>query len=69
MKYTYTTQKQVRALFWQTFPNADRRKITDYSGKGKMFCTDTRCLFVDFVDSLRRDDQISPELADRITLD
>lgn len=68
MKYTYTTQKQIRRAFWQAFPEADRRKITDYSGKGKMYRTDTRTLFVEFIDALRRDDQISPELAERVTL-
>lgn len=68
MKYAYTNQKQVRALFWQTFPNADRRKITDYSGKGKMYRTDTRCLFVDFVDMLERSELISQALAERVTL-
>ena len=68
MKYTYTTQKQVRRAFWLAFPNADRRKITDYSGKGKMYCTDTRCAFVDYVDYLCNSGDISPELAERVTL-
>lgn len=68
VKYTYTTQKQVRRAFWQAHPEADRRKITDYAGTGKMYRTDTRTAFVDFVESLRRDDQISPELAQRVTL-
>ncbi len=30
----YTNQKQVRAAFWRDNPNADRKRITDYSGEG-----------------------------------
>jgi hypothetical protein len=63
-----TTQKQIRALFWETFPDLSRRKITDYTGAGKMYRTDTRCAFVDFLDALHRDGQISDALADRATL-
>jgi hypothetical protein len=68
MKYTYTNQEQIRRAFWEAFPNADRRKITSYDGKGKMYCTDTRCAFVDFVDALERDGQISQKLSERVTL-
>lgn len=64
----YTTQAQIRKSFWQTFPEADRKKITDYSGKGKMYKTDTRVLFADYLDSLHRDGQISNALAQRATL-
>lgn len=67
-QYTYTTQAQVRAAFWEAYPTASRRRITDYSGKGKMYTTDTRCAFVDFLDSLSRDGAISPALAQRATL-
>lgn len=63
-----TTQKQIRAAFWQAFPDLPRRKIPDYSGKGTMYPTDTRCAFVDFVDSLCRNGEISAQLADRATL-
>ena len=65
---TYTTQKQIRAAFWQAFPHLSRRKITDYTGTGKMHTTDTRCAFVDFIDALERSGQIKPDLADRATL-
>lgn len=64
----YTTQKQLRAAFWESHPHADRRKITDYTGKGKMHTTDTRCAFVDFIDALEKSGQIRPDLADRATL-
>lgn len=63
-----TTQKQIRALFWQTFPNLSRKKIRDYSGNGLIYTTDTRCAFCDFLDSLHRDGLISDGLADRATL-
>jgi len=65
---TYTNQKQIRAAFWEQHPEADRRKITDHAGTGKMHTTDTRCAFVDFLDSLHRAGQISDALANRATL-
>jgi len=65
---TYTNQKQIRAAFWGQHPEADRRKITDHAGTGKMHTTDTRCAFVDFVDHLCRSNQISEALANRTTL-
>lgn len=66
-----TTQKQIRAAFWrdhQGIKGISRRKITDYSGTGKMHNTDTRCAFVDYVDQLNKSGVISAELADRVTL-
>ena len=63
-----TTQRQVRALFWETFPELPRRKIPNYSGNGTMYPTDTRCTFVDFVDSLSKSGEISQDLAQRVTL-
>jgi hypothetical protein len=69
-----TTQKQIRAEFWSMHPTADRRKypvVTDWNrtdSKQRDFCTDTRCAFVDFVDYLQRDGQISEALANRATL-
>jgi hypothetical protein len=66
-----TTQKQIRAAFWrdhQGIKGISRRKITDYSGTGKMHNTDTRTAFVDYVDHLNKCGAISDELADRVTL-
>ncbi len=66
-----TTQKQVRAAFWRdhaAVPGISRRRITDYSGKGLMHNTDTRCAFVDYVDYLASDGQITEALARRVTL-
>lgn len=64
-----TTQKQVRDAFWDAHPDLSRKKITDYSGDGTMYTTDTRSAFVAFVDDLNRDGIISDALANRVTLD
>lgn len=64
-----TTQRQVRAAFWVQHPNLPRRKITNYSGNGKMHVTDTRCAFSDFINYLSKSGEISQELAQRVTLD
>ena len=61
-QYIYTNQKQLRAAFWEQFPEADRRK---YSGD---YATDTRCAWVDWIDSLQRSGEISEKLAFRVTL-
>ena len=71
----YTTQAQIRKAFWQAardgyFQGMDvtPRKIPNYSENGKMHNTDTRCAFVDFLDSLSKSGEVSSELADRATL-
>jgi len=62
----YTTQKQVRAAFWESYPQfkseyrANKRQ-NDYS-------CDIRVTFVDFVENLRRDGLISEKLAYSVTL-
>ena len=63
-----TTQKQIRAAFWEAHPNLPRKKIRNYAGTGRMHVTDTRCAFVDFVDYLSKAGDISQELAQRATL-
>lgn len=68
-RYAYTTQKQLRAAFWAEHPHLSRKKITNYSGNGTMYTTDTRCAFNDWIDYLSKSDQISQELAKRATLD
>lgn len=70
MKTTYrlTTQKEVRAEFWKTF-DGSRNKVKNYESNGKMYTTNTSCAFVDFVDSLARNGEISEALANRVTLD
>lgn len=70
-----TTQRQVRAAFWQAWRdgqfkgwNVTPKRITNYSGNGKMHNTDTRCAFVDFVDGLSKDGQLKEGLVERVTL-
>lgn len=71
----YTTQVQIRKAFWRAAKDGEFAglsvtpwKITDYAGTGKMHNTDTRCAFVDFLDGLSKDGQVSQELAERATL-
>lgn len=68
MNYRITNQRQLRREFWETFPNVPKRRITNYSGNGKMWPTDTRCAFVDWLDALSKSGDVSPELAERATL-
>lgn len=68
-----TTQKQIRAAFWDAHPTADRRRYpardwTREDNTSRDYCTDTRCAFVDFVDHLARSGEISETLAQRVTL-
>ena len=73
-KPTMTTQKQVRAAFWEAsairdFEHPGRGpNISHKRGRDGDFNTDTRCAFGDFVDMLARDGQISEKLAERVTL-
>jgi hypothetical protein len=66
--YKYTSQKQLRSAFWKIFPEADRKKIMDYSGKGKMYKTDTRITFSMWLEALRRNGEIDDALCQRATL-
>lgn len=63
-----STQAELSLAFWRAHPDAQRAKITNYSGTGRMFCTDTRIAFCDFVDAMCRDGRISQALAQRATL-
>jgi hypothetical protein len=60
--YRITNQKQLRREFWAMFPELSGKK---YNGD---YCTDTRCTFVDWIDSLSKDGVISQSLASRATL-
>ena len=66
--YTFTTQKDLRADFWATHPELDRRTVKDYSGKGRMHKTDARCAWCDYIDAQQKHGNISEALADRATL-
>lgn len=65
-KYSVTTQKEVRDLFWEAYPQASSVRV-----KGKTqndYPTDTRVAFVDYVEHLRSSELISEALAWRVTL-
>ena len=62
------TSREVRRAFWRDHPYLSRKKITDYSGTGKMYTTDTRCAFVDYVDALSKSGLVSEAVANRVTL-
>ena len=64
-----TTQRELRRLFFSTFPDVPRKKIRNYAGDGLMYPTDTCCAWVDWIDGLQRDGIISEQLAERATLD
>ena len=68
MNYRITNQREIRREFWKTFPKLQRKKITNYSGNGKMHVTDTRVTFCDWLDMLSKNGDISEELAERATL-
>ncbi len=69
----YTNQKQLRAAFFEAFPNLPRRRYR-YSWRKNdktaelVYPVDTRCAFVDWIDSLRQEGLISEALANRATL-
>lgn len=65
-----TTQKQIRDNFWKTFPHFDEQaRAAGIRFKGQNArCATVRCVFVDYVDMLRREGIISEKLADRVTL-
>ena len=70
-----TNQKEIRAAFWNSALNNEfgdlnvtRRRLPDHGGHGTMHNTDTRCAFVDYVDMLARDGQITEDMAQKVTL-
>lgn len=69
MTYQITTQRELRRAFWRDHPNADRKKIRNYSDNGTMYRTDTRCAWTDYINALSQSGIISQELAQRATLD
>jgi hypothetical protein len=64
----FTNQRELRRAFWDAHPKLPRRMIRSYSGLGKMYPTDTRTAWVDWLDSLRANGEISRDLADRAEL-
>jgi hypothetical protein len=70
MTYTYTSQRQVRDAFWDAYPDFDfqARQAGIRSKRQNEHCATVRCTFVDFVDTLERNGDISEALANRVTL-
>lgn len=65
MSYDMTTQRDVRAAFWDQWTgDACYRK----SYRQNQYSATVRCDFVDFVDGLQKDGRISEALAARVTL-
>jgi hypothetical protein len=70
--YAHTTQRQVRAAFWQSTGLrrpliATRPGLYRYATHNE--CpADVRAAFCDFVDHMHRTGEISDALADRVTL-
>jgi uncharacterized protein (DUF2236 family) len=61
---TITTQTDVRAAFWQ-----EHEQFYRIPGKTQNdYPTDVRCAFVDYVDRLACNGEITEELAARVTL-
>jgi hypothetical protein len=65
-----TTQKQIRAAFWQAHPHleAHARRWGIKTAPQSRHNATTRTAFVDFVDRLARMEEISEALAFRATL-
>lgn len=60
----YTTQDEVRHAFWLEHP-----QFREHKGKAHNDCpTDVRVAFVDFINNLYMSGDISPALAQRVTL-
>jgi hypothetical protein len=57
---------EIRKSFWASFPQF--QQFYRKTWKQNQYCTDIRCSFVDYVDQLRKDNQISEKLANRATL-
>ena len=69
-----TNQKQIRAAFWEAFPDLPRRRYRYSPNRSDktaelVYPIDTRCAFVDFLDQLQRNGTISEALANRATLE
>lgn len=66
-----TTQSAVRRAFWELntqLTGQARKRCVSFGPGQKDYPTDTRVAFVDFVEFLARDGQISDSLANRVTL-
>jgi hypothetical protein len=60
--------KQVVKLFWEEHPDLPNKRTVDFGTGRKHYPTDTRCAFVEFVDYLHRNGDISDQVAQKVTL-
>lgn len=69
-KHSITTQRQIRAAFWESHPQheAHALKWQIKTAPQNRHNAETREAYVEFVDSLARNGEISEELANRATL-
>ena len=65
--YSITTQREIRRQFWQAHPDLPNRRNVKMGGEMD-YPADTRVAFVDYIDYLARNGQISEALAARATL-
>lgn len=66
MKRKYFTKNEIRRLFFETYPQFKHEYKARKSQN--LYSCDCRCTFVDFVDYLMKDGQISERMANNITL-
>lgn len=64
-KYGITNQRALRASFWETRAEGKRGAKNRFGE----YPTDTRVAWCDYIEMLCRSGHISPELAQRATLD
>lgn len=70
MKYPITNQPALRDAFWGAYPSLEIQAIKAglRNKRQNQQCATVRCAWVEFVDAMQRDGQISEALAQRATL-
>ncbi len=63
-----TNQKALRRRFWEEHPTLNRKRAVQM-GDEKVYVTDTRCAFADWIDGLQKAGEISEALAFRAHLE
>lgn len=64
-----TSARALRAEFWREHRHFSRRMIRDYAGTGKMYPTDVRVAWVNWLDSMRGEGRITTALENSATLE
>ena len=68
IKMKKLTFKQVRQMFWDEIATDEMRKEFRTRKTQNDYSCDIRCAFVDYVDSLNKDGQITDNQYNKITL-